>query len=68
MGDSLRMLLTNDVVMRDVHLFNIGWRVHETIGEDWEPDCIVIYDPGHTPTPFKPEIEQRMVQNARGLG
>jgi hypothetical protein len=64
-GESLRMLLGNDVILFDVHLQNIGWRVHEQIGDDWQPDCVVIYDPGHTPTPLRPKIEQRMIENAR---
>jgi hypothetical protein len=65
MGESLRLLLSNGIVMRDLHFGNIGWRVHTEIDEDHEPECLVIYDPGHTPTSHKPEIEQRMIANAR---
>jgi hypothetical protein len=68
LGESLRMLMENDILLRDVHLLNIGWRVHETIDEHWAPDCIVIYDPGHTPTPHRPRIEQRMIENASWPG
>lgn len=50
LGESLGMLLSNDVVLNDVHLNNIGWRfLDEVEGVEGYP-CLVIFDPGHTPT------------------
>ena len=46
LSESLSMLLQNDVVLRDTHLGNVGWRVDENMG----PLGLVIFDPGHTPT------------------
>lgn len=50
-GESLLMLLSNEVMLLDVHLGNIGWRVQPEIqGYGYANECIVIFDPGHTPT------------------
>jgi hypothetical protein len=64
-AESLDALLQNDVVLRDVHLQNIGWRAYaETPGfEPANPHSIVIFDPGHTPTERRVPIEQRVVQD-----
>lgn len=50
LGESLLMLLQSDVVLNDVHLGNVGWREHEQIGDSYMDRCLVIFDPGHTPT------------------
>lgn len=49
MSETLLMLLSNDVVLRDLHLFNVGWRVHSRINGSEMPRTICIFDPGHTP-------------------
>lgn len=49
MGETLRMLLGNEVVLRDVHFGNIGWRVRSTIDGVTMQKTICIFDPGHTP-------------------
>ncbi len=62
-AESLDVLLQNNVVLRDVHLQNIGWRAYaEAPGfEPANPHSIVIFDPGHTPTERRVPIEQRAV-------
>lgn len=50
LGESLQMLLSNDVVLNDVHLGNIGWRVLNEVEGVEGYTCLVIFDPGHTPT------------------
>jgi hypothetical protein len=65
LGESLNLLLSRDIILRDLHLGNIGWRRHETIAGSTMPPCLVIYDPGHTPTAGRSNIEERMVANAR---
>jgi len=47
LGESLHMLATHEIYLRDVHAMNIGWHVPKT-DESWTH--IVIFDPGHTPT------------------
>jgi len=62
LGESLEMLATNDVLLRDVHLLNIGWHVPRD-DDDWAR--IVIFDPGHTPTVGTWEIPERLIHNTR---
>lgn len=50
LGESLGMLLSNNVVLNDVHLFNLGWRVLPEVEGVEGYTCLVIFDPGHTPT------------------
>jgi hypothetical protein len=47
-----------DLVFQDLHLYNIGWRIHETIKGDRRPPCMVILDPGAMATPYSPEIRE----------
>jgi hypothetical protein len=68
LGRTLEVLGHAGIYLRDVHELNIGWRIHETIGGDVMPQCLVVYDPGHTPTAQKTEIEERMIANARWEG
>jgi hypothetical protein len=68
LGESLRMLLSNRVVLRDLHLGNVGWRKHARIGQDVKPRCLVIFDPGHTPTAERLPMAERLVANGRWLG
>lgn len=50
LGESLQLLLANEVVLNDVHLLNLGWRfLKEVEGHDGYT-CLVVFDPGHTPT------------------
>jgi len=62
LGESLNMLASHGVYLRDVHLLNIGWHVGRD-DDDW--DRIVIFDPGHTPTAGGEPIEQALVENGR---
>ncbi len=60
LGESLEMLASNDVFLRDVHLMNIGWHVPRD-DDDWAR--IVIFDPGHTPTVSAGDIPEQLIQN-----
>jgi hypothetical protein len=62
LGESLNMLASHGVYLRDVHLMNIGWHVARD-DDDW--DRIVIFDPGHTPTAAGKDIEEALVENRR---
>lgn len=51
LGESLQMLLSNEFILHDVHLGNIGWREYAHIdGYEDQNEGLVIFDPGHTPT------------------
>lgn len=64
LGESLSMLASNRVYLRDVHRGNIGWHVAAPgDGDDW--DRLVIFDPGHTPTGKVTDIEEVLVANGR---
>jgi len=47
-----------DLVFQDLHLFNLGWRIHEEIDGDVRPLSMVILDPGAMATPYSPEVRQ----------
>jgi hypothetical protein len=69
LGESLSMLGDYGIVLFDVHLGNVGWRVHENIdGLDDAGETLVVYDPGHTPTDQTTAIQERFVANARWEG
>jgi len=57
-----RTLLTSvnfgDLVFRDLHLMNIGWRIHKTIDGDERPLSMVILDPGAMATPYEPAVRE----------
>jgi hypothetical protein len=61
LGESLSMLASNGVYLRDVHLNNVGWHVAR---DDNDYTRLVIFDPGHTPTDSA-EIEEHLVKNGR---
>ena len=63
LGETLSMLASNGVYLRDVHNLNIGWHV-PTSDDDWAR--VVIFDPGHTPTEGA-EIEEALVENREAL-
>lgn len=52
LGESLSMLASNGVLLRDVHQNNIGWRIFPEIDGPghYAHTGLVIFDPGHTPT------------------
>jgi hypothetical protein len=57
-----------DLIFRDLHLFNIGWRTHRSIDGEKLPQCMVILDPGAMATPYVPEIrEVTLLKNAERL-
>jgi hypothetical protein len=60
LGESLNMLASHGVYLRDVHLLNIGWHIARD-ADDW--DRIVIFDPGHTPTSGGGDIEEALIEN-----
>jgi hypothetical protein len=62
LGESLSMLASNGVYLRDVHLLNIGWHIAHG-DDDWTR--VVIFDPGHTPTESGGDIEQVLVEEGR---
>ena len=56
-----------DLIFRDLHLYNIGWRTHRVIDGQKLPQCMVILDPGAMATPYMPEIrEVTLLKNAGG--
>lgn len=62
LGESLSMLASNRVYLRDVHIGNIGWHVAAAgDGDDWTR--LVIFDPGHTPTDEVGGIATALVEN-----
>lgn len=64
LGETLQMLLSNEVVLGDVHLFNVGWRLHrDAPGFSGEDHTLVIFDPGHTPTRKNVPISTTLVSN-----
>lgn len=67
LGESLSMLLDNEVVLRDTHLGNVGWRVFEDVDGEEAPESLVIFDPGHTPTE-KRELPVEEWQQFAALG
>jgi len=62
LGESLAMLASNGVYLRDVHLMNIGWHVL-TSTNDWTR--LVVFDPGHTPAGPAADIEETLISNGR---
>jgi hypothetical protein len=55
-----------DLVFRDLHAYNIGWRTHRVIAGIERPQCMVILDPGAMATPHSPTIREVELQ-ANGL-
>jgi hypothetical protein len=60
-GESLAMLATHGIYLRDVHNMNIGWHIGRG-DNDWT--YVVIFDPGHTPTE-EADIETALIANGR---
>jgi hypothetical protein len=57
----LLALIREGIVLRDVHLANVGWRFHARFGRPG----LVIFDPGHTPVASGAEIETVLVEEGR---
>lgn len=68
LGELLTMLAREGIVLADLHLLNIGWREHQVIDGDRQPSCLMVIDPGATPTTGRTEIERRMIANGRWRG
>jgi len=51
-----------DLVFRDLHAYNVGWRVHRLVGGVERPQCMVILDPGAMATPHSPSIREVELQ------
>jgi hypothetical protein len=68
LGNFLRALYySKNVLLEDVHLGNVGWRIHEGIAPWGEyQEGLVVFDPGHTPTDRGiAGIEERLIRNGR---
>lgn len=50
LGESLSMLASNEVILNDVHVFNLGWRFLPDVEGIEGYTCLVLFDPGRTPT------------------
>jgi hypothetical protein len=61
-------LVDNYIVLADVHAMNIGWRQQKTINGEAQPNCLMVIDPGATPTVQRTIVEKRMIANGRWLG
>lgn len=70
LGEFLSELYSHtSIVLEDVHLGNVGWRVHRDI-EPWGDfhDGLVVFDPGHTPISKRSTgIEEMYVENGWGM-
>lgn len=66
-AQALECFLAYGFVLRDLHLGNIGWRIHERVpglDEELPTDRVVIYDLGHTPVAKESErMRTAMVEN-----
>jgi len=51
-----------DLVFRDLHAYNVGWRTHRVVGGVDRPQCMVILDPGAMATPHSPSIREVELQ------
>jgi hypothetical protein len=60
-GESLLSLIQEGIVLRDVHLANVGWRFHTRFGRPG----LVIFDPGHTPAASGIEIETVLIEESK---
>jgi hypothetical protein len=60
-GESLLSLIQEGIVLRDVHLANVGWRFHTRFGRPG----LVIFDPGHTPVASGIEIETVLIEESK---
>lgn len=65
LGESLNMLAANGVVLADVHMGNIGWRFLPEVEGEEGYTCLVIFDPGHTPTAKRTLPAEQWVQLAQ---
>lgn len=65
LGESLSMLASNEVLLRDVHLGNIGWRFLPEVEGEEGYTCLVVFDPGHTPTAKRMLPAEQWVQLAQ---
>lgn len=59
---TMQTLVESGIILRDVHGRNVGLRVHRNIYGEELPPGLVIFDPGHTPTPERP-VRQEMRRN-----
>jgi len=63
LGETLAGLGDAGIYLKDVHLGNIGWRVHPEIDGDELHAGLVIFDPGHTPTEGETAIPEFTIEN-----
>jgi hypothetical protein len=66
LGTTLYAALTEaEMYFPDLHIGNVGWRVHDDIEGDVRPLTAVIIDPGIAETPYRPTVPERVLQNRR---
>lgn len=65
LGESLQMLASNGVVLADVHYGNIGWRFLPEVEGEEGYTCLVVFDPGHTPTDKRQLPQESWIQLAQ---
>jgi len=62
-AQSFWKLVESEVVIRDIHDYNVGWRMHETLdGQQLEPGLIA-FDPGATETTLEAERAESYAVN-----
>lgn len=67
MADTLYTLLDKDIVLRDVHAYNLGFSVIDWKDDDIrQPGVVVIHDLGHTPTAAKEPFDSLWNPAAQG--
>lgn len=55
LGEFLGAMMLRKLVLRDVHSYNVGWRIHDEMEMH---KGLVVFDPGHTPTDRGGKIEE----------
>jgi hypothetical protein len=53
LGETLEMLWSNEIVLNDLRLANVGWRFLPQFLDENEDNVLVLFDPGYTATGFR---------------
>ena len=67
LGGFIHQMRHDGIILRDVHLANIGWRMHDVVDSEEMNDGLIVSDPGHTPSE---QISQQVIDavQLRGTG
>ena len=57
-GEFLGEMMLQGLVLRDVHMYNVGWRTEPEVNGEELHKGIVVFDPGHTPTDRGGDVEE----------